>query len=106
LEPLASYDPREQLEIEEAFLELLRAATVDGAKKRKAGKKVSWKYDQQHLNAFHRHVGRVYLDPGGVDTDSGASHWVAVAWRALALAWQETHRAEAREAMRDDGFGA
>lgn len=100
-----AYDPAEQVEIEQAFLELLRAATLDGAGKRKAGKKVSWKYDTGHLTAFHRHVGRAYLDPRGRDSDSGQSHWVAAAWRALAMAWQETYPEKAREAMRRDGYG-
>ena len=101
-----AYDPSEQDEIEHEFLKLLRYATKDGGKKRAAGTKVPWKIDPGHLEAFHRHVGRTYLDPGGRDPDSGASHWVAVAWRALALAWQEDHKDEMRDEWRRLGYGA
>lgn len=103
---MTTYDPSEQDEIEQAFLELLRSATKDGANKRKAGVKVPWKIDNTHRGALERHWARYVLDPNGKDEDSEAHHLVAVAWRALAIAWQDTHPAEVRQAWRDHGFGA
>jgi hypothetical protein len=101
-----AYDPKEQVEIEQAFLKLLKSATKDGAKKRKAGEKVSWKFDPGHHAAMRRHYARYVLDPLGTDDDSGAHHLVAVAWRALAIAWQDTHPNERAEALREAGYGA
>lgn len=101
-----AYDPAEQDEIIEAFIELLTAATQDGAKKRIAGKKVGWKIDPSHLAAKRRHDARYELDPTGRDEDSGAHHLVASAWRSLAIAWQDTHPEERRQAFRDAGYGA
>ena len=100
------YDPSEQEEIEKAFLGLLRMATKDGANKRKAGTKVPWKVDPGHREALLRHLGRTFLDPGGVDDDSKAPHWVAIAWRALALAWQEQHPEERWRLWEELGYGA
>ncbi len=101
-----AYDPAEQDEIVEEFVALMHAATQDGAKKRMAGKKVSWKIDTGHEAAFWRHVARAILDPDGRDEDSGASHWVAIGWRAFALAWQVTYPEARAEAFKDAGFGA
>lgn len=101
-----TYDPYEQDEILHAFRDLLAAATRDGGKKRAAGTKVPWKIDTGHRAALHRHLGRYYLDPAGVDADSGAHHLVAVAWRALAIAWQDTHPDEVRKAFEEYGYGA
>lgn len=101
-----AYDPSEQEEIEEAFLELLRSATKDGAIKRAKGQKISWKVDGTHNAARHRHEARYTLDPHGRDKDSGAHHLVAVAWRALAQAWQETHPEEVKRVWREYGYGA
>jgi hypothetical protein len=72
-------------------------ATADGGKKREAGTKPPWQIDPGHQSAMYRHLGRWWLDPEGVDSDSGAHHLVAVAWRALALAWQQTHPEEVME---------
>ena len=49
---------------------------------------MNWKVDRGHLAAFHRHVARA-LNKEGPDPDSGSNPWVHVAWRALALAYQE-----------------
>ena len=86
------YEPSEQDEIIETFSALLRLATKDGGRKRAAGLKVPWMEDRGHEAAMFRHLARWKSDPDGRDEDSGAHHLVAVAWRALAIAWQETHR--------------
>lgn len=100
-----AYDPAEQDEIVEAFIALLNNATQDGAVKRMAGKKPGWKIDA-HDDAMLRHLARYWLDPKGTDEDSGAHHLVAVAWRALAIAWQDTHPEEVGQAWADAGYGA
>lgn len=102
---MAKYDPAEQEEIIEEFVKLLRAATEDGGRKRKSGKKVPWKVDPGHDAARRRHEGRYELDPRGRDEDSGAHHLVAVAWRALAKAWQDTHPEEVQKTWRELGYG-
>lgn len=76
------------------FAELLQAATVDGAKKREAGTKVPWPEDEGHWPALQRHLHH-YQANELVDPDSGAHPLVHVAWRALAIAWQETHEGQA-----------
>jgi len=100
------YDPSEQDEIEKEFIKLLRTATKDGAAKRMKGEKISWKVDGSHNAARRRHEARYELNPSGRDSDSNAHHLVAVAWRALAQAWQETHPDEVKEAWRQYGYGA
>ena len=80
----------EQYEILGTFYELLRAATVDGAKKRAAGLKPSWKIDASHEAAIFSHLNK-WKHGEKVDPDSGAHPLVHLAWRALAIAWQETH---------------
>lgn len=96
----------EQAEIEAEFLKLLREATKDGANKRRAGTKVPWKVDPTHKEALLRHFGRLLLDPHGRDSDSGAPHGVAIAWRGLALSWQELHPAERWALWEELGYGA
>lgn len=104
---LVEYDPvKEQAEIEMEFTKLLRSATLDGATKRRAGQKVPWKVDPSHRDAMLRHFGRYLLDPHGRDNDSGAPHLVAVAWRGLALSWQELHPAERWALWEELGYGA
>jgi len=100
------YDPSEQDEIEQEFIKLLRSATKDGASKRRKGEKVSWKYDPGHNAARRRHEARYELDHHGRDSDSGSHHLVAVAWRALAQAWQETHPEEVLREWKRSGYGA
>lgn len=83
------YDPREQAEIIAEFVALLRAPIADGARKRAAGTKPSWRVDR-HADAMYRHLRR--WEAGElVDADSGAHPLTHVAFRALAIAWQETH---------------
>jgi hypothetical protein len=80
----------EALEILDTFEEMLRGPTGDGQGKRQRGKKVIWKNDKTHADAMLRHLHR--WDRGEkVDPDSGSHPLVHVAWRALAIAWQETN---------------
>lgn len=79
-------------EIHACFLELLQSATGDGAAKRSAGAKVFWKADPSHKDAMLRHLGR-WWNSEKVDADSGAHPLVHLAWRALAVAYIETHEA-------------
>lgn len=84
-----SYDPSEQDEIAAIFAELLRGPTQDGGRKREAGTKVPWTVDL-HEQALYRHLGR--WESGELtDADSGCHPLVHVAWRALAIAWQDAH---------------
>lgn len=87
-----SYDPREQDEVLNIFVEMLRTVTADGGVKRARGEKPSWKVDEGHEPALFRHLQR--WERGDlIDEDSGAHALVHVAWRALAIAWQETNPA-------------
>lgn len=81
----------EQNEILGAFLELLEGPTGDGRRKREAGKKPHWKVDRSHWGALQRHVA-AYQRGELVDPDSGCHPLQHAAWRALAIAWDETHR--------------
>jgi len=79
----------EQAEVLGWFHEMLRTVTADGGRKRAAGTKPLWKVDSGHPSALYRHleaweIGERY------DPDNGAHPLVAVAWRALAIAAQET----------------
>jgi hypothetical protein len=75
-------------EILHEFTKMLQAPTGDGQLKRRDGKPF-WKIDTDHEEAMLRHLHR--WDRGElVDEDSGAHPLVHVAWRALALAFQET----------------
>ncbi len=86
------WDASEPDQIIEEFSKMLRLVTGDGAKKRAAGQKVSWKVDTGHEAAMYRHLE--YWEMGEKhDKDSGAHPLVAAAWRALAVAWRETHEA-------------
>jgi hypothetical protein len=83
-----TYRNSEQHEIEGAFSDMLRAPTGDGGNKRAAGLKVHWKVDPSHEDALHRHLQR-WMDGERYDADSGAHALAHVAWRALALAYQQ-----------------
>ena len=83
------YDPREQDEVLEIFTRMLRAVTSDGAVKRAAGEKPSWKDDPDHEAAVFSHLSK-WKHGELIDADSGSHPMVHLAWRALAIAWQET----------------
>lgn len=84
---------REQAEVLVTFTEMLQAVTADGGRKRAAGLKPSWKIDPSHRVAIFSHLYK-YERGERVDPDSGAHPFVHLAWRALAVAWQDTHADE------------
>lgn len=79
----------EQAVVLAVFTEMLRVVTSDGGRKRAAGLKLPWWRDQTHLPAIFSHLSR-YMHGERVDHDSGAHPLVHLAWRALAVAFQET----------------
>lgn len=85
---MLDWSPTEPDEIMRAFVEILKLPTADGAHKRQTAGKVSWKVDEGHRAAMYRHLRR-WQEGELVDEDSGAPALAHVAWRALALAWQE-----------------
>lgn len=85
----AALEP-EQHELLDEFRRLLLGPTLDGGRKRATAGKPPWRQDEGHRDAMYRHLRRW---EGGEtrDPDSGSHPLVHVAWRALAIAWQETH---------------
>lgn len=82
------YDPSEQDELLDIFREMLAVVTKDGGKKRSVNEKPSWKIDGSHEAAIFSHLSK--WKHGEIeDKDSGAHPLVHLAWRALAIAWQE-----------------
>ena len=72
------------------FVKMLNGPTGDGKGKREAGLKDHWTVDKGHMEAGLRHLGR-YWNGERADADSGCHPLVHLAWRCLAMAWQETH---------------
>jgi hypothetical protein len=84
------YDASEQDIVISVFTAMLRDATKDGGKKRKAGTKPPWWRDGSHEAAIFSHLSK--WKHGEVhDKDSNAHPLVHLAWRALAIAYQEEH---------------
>ncbi len=84
------WTPAEPEEIIAIFSDMLRLATGDGAVKRRAGTKVSWRVDPGHEDAMYRHLKR-WEEGEEFDKDSKAHPLIHVAWRALAVAYRQTH---------------
>lgn len=84
----------EQTEIINLFSAMLRSVTADGGRKRAAGLKPLWKVDQSHERAIFSHLAK-WKRGERVDADSGAHPLVHLAWRALAIAYQESSVKEA-----------
>lgn len=80
----------EQHDVLDEFRRLLMGPTLDGGRKRAAGGKPPWRQDDGHREAMQRHLRR-WEQGERRDPDSGSHPLVHVAWRALAIAWQETH---------------
>ena len=72
------------------FTAMLEGATADGGRKRAAGAKEPWWRDVSHEAAIFSHLNK-WKHGERVDRDSGAHPLVHLAWRALAIAYQETH---------------
>ena len=86
--PMCAQSERDEIIIE--FIKLLRDATADGNGKRVLGTKPLWKIDPSHETAIFSHLARWKCGETR-DPDSGAHPLVHLAWRALAIAWQEQH---------------
>jgi hypothetical protein len=84
----------ERDEIIREFTALLRGPTEDGARKRAAGRKPHWRVDQGHIEAMYRHLRRWEMGETE-DPDSGCHPLAHAAWRALAIAAQETQETHA-----------
>jgi hypothetical protein len=78
----------ERAEVLGHFLTMLSAATGDGSAKRQTGEKPSWKVDPSHEPAMFSHLNK-WKHGELRDPDSGAHPLVHLAWRALAIAYQE-----------------
>ena len=86
----SAYDVSEQDTIARVFSEMLCSVTKDGGKKRSRGEKPPWWHDSSHEAALFSHLNR-WKHGVLVDPDSGAHPLVHLAWRALAIAHQETY---------------
>lgn len=83
-----SYDPAEQGLVIRVFAEMLKAATQDGGVKRARGEKPPWWCDPAHEAAIFSHLNK-WKHGEKVDKDSGVHPLVHLAWRSLAIAYQE-----------------
>jgi hypothetical protein len=68
---------------------MLGSVTKDGGKKRASGEKPPWWVDGSHEAAMFSHINK-WKHGEKADKDSGAHPLVHLAWRALAIAYQET----------------
>lgn len=84
-----TYDDKEQQEVLHVFLGMLKKATSDGGIKRASGLKPHWREDPEHEAALFSHLAK-WKRGELVDVDSGAHPLIHLAWRALAIAAQET----------------
>jgi len=80
----------EQAAVLAVFTEMLRAVTADGGRKRATGTKPPWWRDLSHEPALFSHLSK-WKRGDRIDPDSGAHPLVHLAWRALAIAYQEAH---------------
>lgn len=84
-----NYDATEQDVVIDTFKEMLWSVTKDGGKKRARGDKPEWWRDGSHEAAIFSHLNK-WKHGEKVDKDSGVHPLVHLAWRALAIAYQET----------------
>jgi hypothetical protein len=90
-EPPTDTPPANEQEVVLAvFTDMLKGATGDGSRKRHAGLKPPWWRDRTHEPAIFSHLSK-WKHGELVDKDSGAHPLIHLAWRALAIAYQETH---------------
>jgi len=78
----------EQAEVLREFGRMLAGTSADGGRKRAAGLKPSWKVDTSHEAAIFSHLNK-WKHGERRDPESGQHPLVHMAWRALAIAWQE-----------------
>ena len=86
---MGDYDAAEQGVVLRVFRGMLSDVTADGGRKRKSGTKPPWWRDDSHEAAIFSHLNR-WKHGESVDPDSGMHPLVHLAWRALAIAYQET----------------
>lgn len=87
---LPDYWRAERETVLRVFGMLLASATGDGSAKRQRGEKPPWWRDGTHEAAIFSHLNK-WKHGERRDKDSGAHPLVHLAWRALAIAYQETH---------------
>jgi hypothetical protein len=85
-----AYDASEQAVLLRKFNAMLQSVTKDGGRKRAAGLKPPWWRDNNHFAAIFSHLNE-YVHGRCVDKDSGTHPFVHLAWRALAIAYQEMY---------------
>ena len=83
-------DGNEQRETTALFASMLGECSKDGGRKLAQGDKVPWQVDYTHEAAIFSHLDK-WKHGLLIDEDSGQHPLVHLAWRALAIAWQETH---------------
>lgn len=74
----------------DTFTKMLAQVTGDGSKKRQRGEKPPWWRDDSHEAAIFSHLNK-WKHGEKHDRDSGAHPLVHLAWRCLAISWQETN---------------
>jgi hypothetical protein len=89
-ESVSEYWKLEREGVLSEFNKMLAIVTGDGSRKRQAGEKPPWWKDNSHEGAIFSHLTK-WKRGEKVDKDSGAHPLVHLAWRALAIAYQETH---------------
>lgn len=72
------------------FTTLLHSISHDGGFKRAAGEKPHWSVDPSHEAAIFSHLSK-WKNGHLLDDCTGAHPLIHLAWRALAIAWIETH---------------
>jgi len=92
----SSYDIQEQYELMEIFQELLWKVTRDGGIKREAGSKPPWYLDPSHERGLFSHLA-AWKAGVEVDSESGTHPLVHLAWRALAIAYQEIEEQQGKD---------
>jgi hypothetical protein len=83
-----TYDQDEGRVLMTVFMRMLEQVTRDGAKKRAGGLKPPWWLDYTHEAAIFSHLNK-WKHGEVADRDSGAHPLVHLAWRALAIAYQD-----------------
>ena len=82
------YNPSEQEDVLEVFLDMLATVTRDGGQKRARGEKPPWWRDDSHEAAIFSHLTK-WKRGLKTDPDSGTHPLVHAGWRCLAIAYQE-----------------